>query len=124
MGFKPGISGNPAGRPRGSGVGLREIAQSYGPEMLKLLVAKARKGNIVAMCAVLDRGFGKPEISVDFKMLFERKLTELSEAELIALKERLLALSVTALPAIAHHADEATVGLNVGTEGGDGEYSE
>jgi hypothetical protein len=119
--FQKGISGNPHGRPPG---GLREIAQSYGPEMLKLLVAKARKGNIVAMCAVLDRGFGKPEVNIDFRVMFEKKLTELSEAELIALKERMLALSAIAPPVIEHHDDGANVGLNVGTEDGNGEYSE
>jgi hypothetical protein len=119
--FQKGISGNPHGRPPG---GLREIAQSYGPEMLKLLVAKARKGNIIAMCAVLDRGFGKPEVNIDFRVMFEKKLIELTEEELAVLRERMIASSAIAPPVIERHDNEADVGSNVGTENNDAEYSE
>jgi hypothetical protein len=64
----------------------------------------------------LDRGFGKPEINVDFRMMFEKKLTEPIEGELIALKERMLALSAIAPPVIEHQENEANVVLDEGTE--------
>jgi hypothetical protein len=103
MGFKPGASGNPAGRPRGSGLGIRELAQTYGPEMLTLLVQKARKGSLAAIVHVLDRAYGKPEICVDFKVLFEKKLSELTEDELLALRERMTALTAIPAPVLEHH---------------------
>jgi hypothetical protein len=99
--FEPGQSGNPLGRAR-TDITMRDLARQHGPEMLELLVAKARKGSIAAMVHVLDRGHGKPEISVDFKVLLEKKISELSEDELIALRSRLTLLALPA-PVIEHH---------------------
>jgi hypothetical protein len=100
--YLPGVSGNPKGRPRGD-MGMREVARTYGVEMIELLVAKARKGNVPAMCEVLSRGFGRPEQSVDLRMLFERKLTDLTEGELIELRSRMSALTALPAPVIEHH---------------------
>jgi hypothetical protein len=101
--FEPGKSGNPAGRPRGTGNGIRELARTYSREMLEILVNRARKGSIQAAIAVLDRGWGRPEQSIDFKMVLEKKLTELDETELLAFRDKILALNTSASAVIEHH---------------------
>jgi hypothetical protein len=76
-------------------------------------LAKAcRKGSVPAAVALLDRGWGKPEQTVDFKVLLERKLNELSEAELLELRGRMTALTALPAPVI----DGETVSLDVGTK--------
>ena len=55
--WKPGQSGNPAGRPAGSGlVGkLREAVAARAPELVEALIAKALEGDTTAARVLLDR---------------------------------------------------------------------
>jgi AAA domain len=103
-----------SGRPRGD-MGMREVARTYGIEMIELLVSKARKGSIQAMVHVIEHGHGKAPISVDFRAVLEKKLSELSESELLALRERMTALTALPAPVIDRRDDETTVSLDVGT---------
>jgi hypothetical protein len=89
--FPKGASGNPRGRPK-VGQSMAELAREYGPEMLMVLVAAGRKGSLAAAQAVLDRGFGKPAQSVDMKLLLNKRINELSAAELAALEQQLVEL--------------------------------
>jgi hypothetical protein len=84
-------SGNPKGRVK-VGLSIAELARGHGEEMLAVLVKAARKGSIAAALGVLDRGFGKPLQPVEFRMLMEKKLSELSDEELAVLESRLMAL--------------------------------
>ena len=63
--FKPGQSGNPAGRPKEIGH-LRELARERTEEALGTLIsvmadeAAPASARVAAACAVLDRGYGRP----------------------------------------------------------------
>lgn len=69
-GFKPGISGNPSGRPKSDRV-LQELAKAHTTDAINALVeifhskrapASAR---VKAACALLDRAWGKPHQYVE-----------------------------------------------------------
>jgi hypothetical protein len=114
MPFKPGQSGNPAGRKKG--VLSKAVRNTAATEARKSgettnLGAEARKfadlalNTLVVVCkaeikgvtprdrvaaanAILDRGFGKPAMQVDMVMLTKR-LGEMTTQELIELNSRL-----------------------------------
>jgi hypothetical protein len=115
--FQPGVSGNPGGvrkdgQPR---FDARSIARTYTREAIECLAKACRKGSVPAAVALLDRGWGKSEQTVDFKVLLEKKLTELNEGELLELRGRMTALTALPAPVIDCRDDETTVGLDVGT---------
>jgi len=56
--FKPGISGNPAGRPKGSpnkATQLRDMIRAELPEILKVLVEKAKGGDSQSAAVLISR---------------------------------------------------------------------
>ena len=58
MAFKPGVSGNPAGRPKGSknnSTRLREKLERELPSILRKLTALAIEGDTAAAKLILDR---------------------------------------------------------------------
>ena len=64
--FKPGQTGNPGGRPKG----IEALAREYTGEALEALVAALRspKERVPAAIALLDRGWGKPKITIEGDM--------------------------------------------------------
>jgi hypothetical protein len=67
--WKKGESGNPGGRPRGHG-DIREKARAYGEDAIKVLAdvmndpEAAPSARQAAAVALLDRGYGRPELNV------------------------------------------------------------
>jgi len=64
--WKAGVSGNPAGRPKGRLTAeIAREARKYGPESIERLVSWMRsdeyKASVPAAIALLDRGYGKPQ---------------------------------------------------------------
>lgn len=55
--FKPGQSGNPKGRPPGSGLSakLRKAIEKDAPDVLAALLAQAKAGDVQAARVLLDR---------------------------------------------------------------------
>ena len=64
--FKPGQSGNPGGRPKG----IEALAREHTPAALAALVDALRspKERVPAAVALLDRGWGKPTVTVEGNM--------------------------------------------------------
>lgn len=55
--YKPGQSGNPNGRPKGSGVAgkLRKAIADQSPDIVEALIARAKDGDVYAARLLLDR---------------------------------------------------------------------
>src|SRR5262245_23728191 len=131
-GWKPGQSGNPDGRPRGSSaVQLRclqhcnEAVDTLLDLMRKNEGSKSDALRLAAANAILDRGVGKAAQSVALDLNLTKKLDELSDDELIALRDRYAALSGAAPKLIEHLAedrladdDRQVFGENTPREGG------
>jgi hypothetical protein len=84
--FEKGKSGNPGGRPRII-KSLQVAAREYAAMALATLAEIAEKGEsesgrVAASRELLDRGFGKPVQNVDMRVLMEKRLAELTPAEL------------------------------------------
>jgi hypothetical protein len=102
--FQKGVSGNPGGRPK-MAQSVRDLARQHTELAIETLVKAAKRGSITASIALLDRGWGKCEQNIDvtFKAVFERKLNELTEAELHSVREKLVAMNATQPAVIEHH---------------------
>jgi hypothetical protein len=97
--FKPGVSGNPAGRPRRPEtvaakqifVTVRTAARALTQEAIDTLAAVMRDGRappaarISAAVALLDRGHGRPSQAVDLNIGCD--LARLADDELDALEQ-------------------------------------
>ena len=53
--FKPGQSGNPAGRPKQASTAMREALKGHGLEVVDVVVEKALQGDMVAAKMIVDR---------------------------------------------------------------------
>jgi hypothetical protein len=104
-GFRPGVSGNPAGRPAGLARRVREIVGDDGEAIATFLVevmndeGERTRDRLEAARLLGDRGWGKPVVSIDLDVGLEakqmtvdtEKLAELPSHELdvlISLAER------------------------------------
>jgi hypothetical protein len=111
-GWKPGQSGNPDGRPKGSSaVQLRclqycnEAVDTLRDLMRENDGSKSDALRLAAANAILDRGVGKAAQSVALDLNLRGKLDELSDDELVALRDRYAAL-VTGAPKLIEHLAE------------------
>ena len=70
MGWKPGQSGNPRGRPKVV-FDIDVLAREHGPEAIEVMAKLMRDTTatpgirLAAATALLDRGFGRPKQTVD-----------------------------------------------------------
>ena len=112
-GWKPGQSGNPDGRPRGSSA-VQLKCLKFCDEAVDVLVDLMRQNSgdksatlrLAAANAILDRGVGKAAQSVALDLNLTKKLDELSDDELIALRDRYAALATGAPKLIEHLAEQ------------------
>lgn len=85
-GFKPGVSGNPGGRPKIVST-LKEMCREKTPEIFaELLVAlKNPVTTVTAAALLLAYGYGRPVVNAHVRVI--RGLADLTEEELIAIAE-------------------------------------
>jgi hypothetical protein len=107
-GFQKGKSGNPGGRPRAL-VGVMDQARRHTLEAIRVLLKLMRTVRLSAAEAILSRGWGRPiqAFQVDGRFL-TKKLSELSDAEMSDLEERL-----------SHVEEQGLLGLEENNEGND-----
>src|SRR6185503_8535967 len=113
-GYRPGQpSANPGGRPKGSSAVQLRCLQYCGEavDVLRDIMrnqeaTKSDALRLAAANAILERGVGKDAQSVALDLNLTKKLDELSDDELIALRDRYAALATGAPKLIEHLAGE------------------
>ncbi|MBV2208200.1 MAG: hypothetical protein KUL77_01370 [Thermomonas sp.] len=90
--FKPGQSGNPAGRPKGSGLSgeLRRAIAADAGEIVTAMIQRAKDGDMQAAKALLDRvlpALKSEAAPVSLPSLAAGTLTARAEAALAAVAE-------------------------------------
>ena len=92
----PGRSANPGGMTPDVAM-VKRIARKNGPKMVETLVSIAldkkapHASRIAAANSVLDRGYGRPEMSLSIDAdVMRRKISELSVDELRQLKSKIV----------------------------------
>jgi hypothetical protein len=121
MVFKPGVSGNPSGKPRDI-AGIQELARSFGPGIIRMLnrLAKSKKtppaARISAGLGLLDRGYGRPPSFSTTDANVFRRAVELSDDELIAIAAQSGLKLDPPVPRPTAQDAPASVGGNVGTD--------
>lgn len=82
--WKPGVSGNPGGRPAVS-ADLKAICRAHTMEAVQALLEalKSPRERVMAATALLDRGYGRPVQTQNVRVI--RDISDLSDDELIAL---------------------------------------
>jgi hypothetical protein len=98
---KGSASPNPAGRPKGAIADLQQSMRTYGGLACRTLVTICKNrtarasDRIAAAKEILDRGFGRPLQQLDATVVM-RRLGEMTDAELAALEQRLVAVQLGA----------------------------
>ena len=130
--FVKGHSGNPAGRPKNppefapntddpDGAGRRTVgnlvieARKFSGLAVDTLVELTKDNyapstRFVAATALLDRGYGRPAQSLDLHLSADaitKRLSDMTDAELAALEQRMIAAAPIVLEATAEVSDDA-----------------
>jgi hypothetical protein len=77
--FKPGVSGNPGGTPKGAS-DVRALARSYTKQAVERLVywmeSDNAKASVSAAVAIINRGWGMPQQNVKATVTHLRNMTD------------------------------------------------
>src|SRR5262249_58669103 len=104
------------GCPR-SNVGHNEAVDTLRDIMRKNDGSKSAALRLAAANAILDRGLGKAAQSVALDLNLTKKLDELTDDELIALRDRYAALSGAAAPKLIEHMAEQANSSDLSDDG-------
>ena len=121
--FKKGQSGNPSGKPKfaPNAPGRRIVdnivieSRKYSGLAVDTLVELTRDNHAdstryAAATALLDRGYGRPAQSLDLHLSADaitKRLSDMTDAELAALEQRMIAAAPIVLEATAEASDDA-----------------
>ena len=104
--WQPGVSGNPNGRPKPD-VDIAALARVHGPKCIEItynLATRSRdpKIRLAAATALLDRGFGRPNQSVDVNTT---SVLELHLVAARAISDSIIAAAGDGPPTIDHETN-------------------
>ena len=89
--WKPGVSGNPGGRPKVAAE-IRDLARDHGPAAIQRLVDLMNSKNegvaVRAAEALLDRGYGRPMQGIELKNQERAPMNERIQIEFVTPPKR------------------------------------